>query len=72
MVITMRNMPLTRWRRIARAGRAEGKRRQALLDMGNTAAGGDLLSKVPVRQIAPASIDNYRFMPGLSLEDYRD
>ncbi len=49
-----------------------GKVRQALLDMGNTQAGRDLLSKVPVKQIISASIDDYRIMLGWGLEDYWD
>ncbi len=48
------------------------KVRQALLDMGNTPAGRDLLSKVPVKQIVPALIDDYRIMLGWGHEDYRD
>lgn len=53
----------------------EGQRekvRQALLDMGNTPEGRDLLSKVPVTQLVPASIDDYRIMLDWGLENYWD
>jgi phosphonate transport system substrate-binding protein len=48
------------------------KVRQALLDMGNTPEGRALLSRIPVRELIPASMDNYREMLGWGLKDYWD
>ncbi len=48
------------------------KVRQALLDIGNTSEGRDLLLKVPVKQFVPASKDDYKIMQGWGLDGYWD
>ncbi len=48
------------------------KVRQAFLEMGKSPEGRELLSKIPVRQMIPTSIEDYRPMFGWGLESYWD
>lgn len=48
------------------------KVRRALLEFGQTDEGRELLSKVPIKQIIPASMDDYKVMLGWGLESYWD
>jgi phosphonate transport system substrate-binding protein len=48
------------------------KVRQALLEMGTTPEGRDLLSKVPIKQLVSSSLDDYREMFGWGLDAYWD
>lgn len=48
------------------------KVRKALLAMGNTPEGRELLSKIPVKRITSASMDDYEIMLGWGLENYWD
>ena len=48
------------------------KVRQALLEMGNTPEGRELLSKVPIKQIIATSLDDYKEMFRWGLESYWD
>jgi len=48
------------------------KVRQALLELGKSREGRELLSKIPVRQVIPASMDDYSVMLGWGLESYWD
>jgi len=48
------------------------KVRHALLEMGNTPEGGELLSKVPIKRIIATSPDDYKELFGWGLESYWD
>ena len=48
------------------------KVRRALLEFGETDEGRELLSKVPIKQIMPTSMDDYKVMLGWGLESYWD
>jgi phosphonate transport system substrate-binding protein len=48
------------------------KVRQALLEMGNTPEGRELLSKVPIKQIIATSLNDYKELFGWGLESYWD
>lgn len=73
VIYTTRNMPshpVAAHPRVPKTARE--KVRQAFLDMGKSAEGRELLSKIPVKEIIPTSMDDYRVMLGWGLDAYWD
>lgn len=62
--------PIAVHRRVPKEHRE--KVRHALLEMGNTPEGRELLSKVPIKQIISTSLDDYKELSGWGLESYWD
>jgi ABC-type phosphate/phosphonate transport system substrate-binding protein len=60
--------PVAAHPRVSRKDRE--KVREALLAMGNTPAGREMLSKIPVKRFIPASMADYQGMRSWGLEDY--
>ncbi len=73
VIYTTRDMPSHPVAAHPRVPREHRERvRRALLDMGNTLEGRELLSRVPVGQLVPASIEDYKIMLSWGLEEYWD
>lgn len=73
VIYTTRSMPshpIVVHRRVPKEHRE--KVRRALLEMGNTPEGRELLSKVPIKQIIATSLDDYKELFGWGLESYWD